>query len=237
MGMKINGKEIKCTVILNIPRLVFSSNFNCIINSIVRCGFNILTAQGVFWEQALSNGIEAAKDNSEYLLFVDYDSMFTLENIVNLFTLMVENPEYDIVCPIQISRHHNQPLCYHPSIDYDSKFTDIPIGHFGLTIIKSSVFDKIAQPWFMGIPNKDGKWREGKTDPDIYFWNKAKENNIKVMQANHICIGHSDELIKWPNGKTSVTIQTVREFGSKGPPANTHYGSEVPVVQPLVIPQ
>jgi len=235
MDLKIDGKLINCTVVLNIPRLVFASNMNCIFNALSNCGFKLLTAQGVFWEQVLSNGVKHAKDKSEYLLFVDYDSIFTLNHVVELFKAMIANPDFDIIVPLQPSRHNHAPLCYNKDTDYESEFAPVKLAHFGLTLIKSEVFNKMSKPWFLGVPNANGEWDDGKIDPDIYFWNKAAEHNIKVMQANKICIGHSDELIKWLTGPSSIGIQSVREFSASGPPdTKFRFKEEIPVIEPLV---
>lgn len=218
-----NGNRIKATVVLSVPRLMFTANFNCILNSIAQCGFRTITAEGVYYDQTNSGAIKQIWD-SEFLVFVDYDAIYSVESIKKMFEIMLARPEIDMLVPIQISRHNNLPLCFNPENDYESPVAPIEYGHFGCTIIRSKVFKELPEPWFWAQPNKEGKWEDGKIDADSYFWKKAKEHGFKAFQANEVCIGHMELFVKWPNGRNSIICQPVRDLNIVGMPKEAHYG-------------
>lgn len=236
--IKINGNIVNCGILLNMPRLTFTTNMNCLMNAIGRFGFPTLTCEGVYWDQCMQNGLKPFIQQHELILFVDYDTVFNHINVIDLLKSMYEVPDADAMIPIQIARHHNLPLCFDSTIDYTKKYQRIHRGHFGLTVVRSSAISKMPKPWFKSIPNDQGEWEEGKTDADLFFWDKMKETGNKVYTANHICLGHMDLMIKYPTGPNTVGIQTAREFSMNGIPKNVkyHYQEEVLVDNELILP-
>ncbi len=47
-------------------------------------------------------------------------------------------------------------------------------------------------------PGPDGKWNEGRTDEDIYFWRNWRDSGNKIYVSPRICIGHGEYMITWP---------------------------------------
>ena len=55
-------------------------------------------------------GLSAAEDGAEWILTVDYDTVFTPDTLRHLLTLMAEHPEADAIAPIQIRREEDYAL-------------------------------------------------------------------------------------------------------------------------------
>lgn len=221
--MKIGDKLISGTIIYNVPRLMFTANMNCALSSIINCGFRMITAEGVYYDQTGTGAIEQVLD-SEYLILYDYDSISCPRDIQRMIEILENNPDIDAVVPIQMSRHNNNIICQDPSVDYTKPFSQIKLGHFGCTPIRSSVFKRIKKPWFWAKPNQNGEWKEGRVDADISFWNNCAENGIKVVSANDIIIGHMELFIKWPLGMDQVTVQQINDYSRRGMPKEVHFG-------------
>jgi hypothetical protein len=57
--------------------------------------------------------------------------------------------------------------------------------HFGCTVISTAALKRTPKPWFLGKPNDDGEWGEGRRDDDIYFWeNFRKAGNRCYVSAS-----------------------------------------------------
>ena len=52
------------------------------------------------------------------------------------------------------------------------------------------------------MPNSDGEWRDGRTDPDIYFWKKWRQNGFNLCMANDINIGHMQRVVTMSSART-----------------------------------
>src|SRR5262249_50347715 len=64
---------------------------------------------------------------------------------------------------------------------------------------RSSVFSRIAKPWFKEEPNSAGEWGENRTDADMAFWKNCEESGINVQMAMDVVIGHMELVCTWPH--------------------------------------
>lgn len=231
-------RKVDCSkigAVMSMPRLTFSDNMFCAMATLSRLGIEMRQGIGVFWGQIHSrcwqNLIDAGK---EFIVTIDYDTYFTKEQFLYLYTMIVSNPKIDAIMPVQIKRESCAALAGlvkteevpkgtdHPPVSskmFEQNLTKLVTGHFGLTILRVSALKKLSHPWFLGVPNKDGKWEEGRMDDDIYFWNHFHEEGFKLFQANRIGIGHMQLMVTTPdtleNGWTPVHnyITDIRKNG------------------------
>ena len=128
--------------------------------------------------------------------------------------MITSNPDIDAILPVQIKREGECALAGlvrsseidgdedHPPID-SSRFTEpltqIVTGHFGLTILRVKALEKLTHPWFLGVPNEEGKWGKNRLDDDIYFWNHFHTENKKAFMANYCKIGHMQLMCTYPD--------------------------------------
>jgi hypothetical protein len=221
------------SAVMSVPRLGFMDNFFCAFQALAPLGVSLRKYTGAFWGQCLQRCIEEAlaTDNPDYILTVDYDSLFTKEDVIKLHALLDRDPcGFDAICALQSSRSSGLPLMTINGPDgkpmqqilretFADSVTRIDTGHFGLTMIRAELFKVLPKPWFHSIPGKNGEWDDGRTDDDVYFWRKLAEHQVRVFQANRVVIGHLELMGCWPNKDFRTIYQHPSEFNQSGKPA------------------
>lgn len=206
-------KPLKMAAIMTVPRLGFNDHFINAYQALASLGIHLTYKTGVFWGQSLENGITKYVEeyDLDWILTLDYDTIFTIEDLVALIKL-AQTSDADAIYPLQSMRGDSNDVLRFP--EGDGELIESDIGHFGLTMLRVSALAKLPHPWFFGAPNNEGRWGEGKIDDDIHFWHKFRNEGFKVCLANNINIGHMEILIKWP-GKV---YQPVSDFYKAGKP-------------------
>ena len=208
-----------------VPRVGFSETFN----NINQVGFQmkIPTVQTgtAYWNQGLSSAIkQCMKHDPKYILCYDGDSVFLPSHVETLLNTIKANPDMDAICPVQADRNGQIPLAYAWNnrrlgpYDFSQLLTEVPHGHFGCTILRTSVFARMPKPWFVGHSGADGDWDgAGKRDDDTNFWWNFNKVGMHLYQANRVVIGHMELHVRWqtPHG---VIVQTLQDWRTKGPP-------------------
>lgn len=227
--------DIKCPeirAVMSMPRLSFTENHACAMRVFQKLGISVTTHTGVFWGQCLDRVISAELDGGFEGLFVvlDYDTVFNLEIFEELCYLMATHPEADAISPWQASRLNNNILCKMTEPDGSHKkeitakdlqadLLPADTAHFGLTFLRSKCFETLKRPWFLEVPNDEGGWGEGRTDPDIYFWNNWREVGHTLFIASDVSIGHCQQMVTWPDRRQLKPIhQFLNDFQEHGPP-------------------
>jgi hypothetical protein len=196
--------------VMSIGRLAFTNNYATAIDSLGPLGIKLTLSFGIFWGQVLTCAIEEAiEKGAEYILTLDYDTWFNKGHVLRLLHLMQSNPDVDAVVPVQIKREdelamfgildeHGKPTTTADLERFLNPLTPIATGHFGLTLIRASAFEKLKKPWFMPQPAPDGGWGEGRVDEDIFFWNNFRESGCRAALANDVSIGHLQLMCTFP---------------------------------------
>ncbi len=212
----------KISAIMSLPRLAFTDNLFCAFNVFRKLGINLYRQSDVYWEQSASRLlIDRVNAGDDYVIMLDYDSLFDEHHVDELFKGIDIN-EFDAVFPVQIKRGTSQWMFTpHPGelLNSSASYSRALTGHFGLTIIRCSAIRKIPQPWFWSIPNDDGLWEEGpgRIDADNWFWVVANQIGLKVYQANYVRIGHIELMATWPT-RTGMIRKHVTDFVKNGTP-------------------
>jgi len=186
---------------------------------------------GAWWEQGLTRQIETLLQEGteagpfEFIIAVDFDSYMNPEDGLNLIRLMYENPHLDCIAPTQVRRGMFQEILAQTDGPVTISDPLIPVvhAHFGFTVFRRRVFERMSKPWMLNVPDKEGSWGEGRTDADIYFWHKFCDEGFKAAMSTQVVIGHGDEAVCWPkyeNGKWVKVWQSVFEWiQTRKPPA------------------
>ena len=227
---------------MSAPRLGYNDMWNCVTQYLPSLGVPFKKVGGAFWGQALTLGIESvlAEGEADYILTADYDSVFTQKAAAELIQLAMTYPDADAIVPVQASRHNEGPLFSFrfpagtvktgdrfdvPAEFFSTDLAPIRTGHFGLTLIKASKLAALTRPWFIGTPNGEGRWDEGKTDDDIHFWRAWEAAGNSLMLAPRVCIGHIELMVRWPDGELKPQWQSAQQWeDTRRPPANTWEG-------------
>jgi hypothetical protein len=222
----------RIAAVMSCPRLAFTENMFAALQMAVGLGIPFERTTGVNWGQCLERVIEPhLLDGTEWILTLDYDTVFGIEQVLRLAQLMLEHPEIDALAPIQFKRDENSAL-FRPLMPDGSKPSEVSMAlfepattrvewcHFGLTLIRVSALRKLPKPWFWEQPSPRHDWGEGRIDNDIYFWKQCQALGLHVAIANHVAIGHCQQLVTWPDQEFRPIHQYVKEWQKSGAPAN-----------------
>jgi len=187
------------------------------------------STEGAYWHHHITDAIEKGlRLHPDAIITFDYDSLFcpapTENDIAKLVTLLVENPHVDVIAPLQLQREGGFLIANSDSGEFEltQPLTPVWFAHFGMTLFRASVFDRIKKPWFWEKPNPEGSWGEGRIDPDTGFWLNCKEAGIKVCVALDVVLGHGEYGPTFPDDQFRPIRMSGNEWRKNGmkPPAN-----------------
>ncbi len=217
--------------IMSVPRVGFIDNMMHTFRALPLLGIPLMKASGVFWGQCMESMMQNCLDSgTKYILSIDYDTLYTKEDVIALYDLMESNPEVDALCPVQMKRESTTALFTLRSKageivdkvcveEFRKPIIPINSGHFGLTMIRvDSLKSKMKKPWFRHVPDTDGHWGEGRIDEDCSFWANLHANGGQLYQANHVMVGHMELLVSWPGKNLTPIYQRLTEYEQKGRP-------------------
>lgn len=229
--------------VMTTPRLGFNDMWNCAMMSLPKLGIDFRSVSGAFWEQCLTLAFEDVMEDgaADYVLAIDYDSVFTAGHVAKLVQLAMLYPDADAIAPLQSSRHTEKPLFGLPKNyeavadgagqvdvereEFEVELTPVPQAHFGLTLIKTTALRKLIKPWFHAQPNKSGLWAQGKIDADISFWRKWERAGFSLYLAPRVVIGHLELMVRWPDENMQPIWQSAKDWEhSRRAPASVWTG-------------
>jgi hypothetical protein len=233
-GFKPSGPAKHCAgtiAVLSAPRFGPVMHFRCAMNAFSRARVPYQIAGGAYWHQVMSEVLESQIENPavRYVISCDYDTVFSYEDVLELYRLMEACAEADAIFPLQSKRASDHALF--GILGKDGKPVDsiagyqlarnlMPVshGHFGLTILRAAKLRSFERPWMTGIPSKEGRWGDGKKDADIYFWHHWKETGRTLFLAPRIVVGHLQEMVTWPGKDLKPIYQTTNDYDADGVP-------------------
>jgi len=205
------GVSRKLSAVMSMPRLAFTDNLTCVMRHVIAKGIPLKRSSGVFWGQCLTRLIESElKEDSDYIMTIDYDTWFDYKDIVSLCQVLEDHPEYDAVMPVQCKRENDSPLVgikdptgqrreYITTDFFEGKdVVEAHTGHFGLTVFRRGCFAKIQKPWFLPKPDPTGGWNDGRVDEDITFWHNFEAAGLKLGLAPKVKVGHLELVVTFP---------------------------------------
>jgi len=229
-AVKMRAKETQA--VMSMPRLTFTDNFFSAMRALAPLGIGIRKTTGAFWGQCLERGVDAAiADGARWVLTVDYDTVYTVDDVKALLALSVKYPDADAIAPIQASRTKATPLMTVRGEDgqntgvlerafFAPDLSQVATAHFGLTLIRVEAIQKLPRPLFQGVPDEAGGWGDNRTDEDIWFWRQFEDAGFNLMLANRVAVGHAELMIRWPDENLSAIYQHPQAFWDGGKPGD-----------------
>lgn len=176
---------------MSLPRVGWNDAWGSVHSALMPWSIPILNHSSVFWAEGLSRVFQMAMDEgADWLLAIDYDSLFTRRNVAMLIEAMKLNPALDAIATLQARREHHTPLGSVKDESCTGRLLKAESAHFGLTMLRVDALRRIEKPWLMNIPNKEGEWGDGRCDADLWFWNQWRKagNTVAIDMQNRI--GH-----------------------------------------------
>lgn len=233
MGWKRPEKWPSCYAIMSVPRLGFMDAFFCWYEALTPLKIPMMKFTGAFWGQCMERGFEQVLRDGppEFILTLDYDTIFDRQDVEDLLMVMVANPHIDALAPIQSARSKAHSLFtirdaagkVIPEIPGEHFFppaAKVATAHFGCTLVRTSALKDLPKPWFHSRPDADGSWHKGRLDDDTYFWDIFAKAGKQLYLANRVAVGHLELMIRWPgdNESMSPVFQDHGEYQKHGVP-------------------
>lgn len=218
----------KIVAMCSCPRLGYMDFMGQSLAAFAQNGIEYRNLYGVFWSQAMSNGMrQAIDDGADYIITTDYDSIFTGETVAQLIRLADQNEHADAICAMQMGRFSGLLVSTESGEIGKQELRTQPLvpvatGHFGLTLFRAEALKKLEKPWFWSTPDSDGEWKpkSNKRDEDIYFWDNLIKSGQQLYLAPRLVIGHLELLIKWPSTELEGIYETLGNYQDFGPPSD-----------------
>lgn len=181
----------------NIEPMTFHSIYHMIIPEGYECQLQFFYGYQV---DQIRNMIANAviEDNYDYLLSIDSDIILPSDTLVKLLS-----QNKDIISGMYRQRKHHEHIVeifmrneyggvmqvpYYDMPDKD--VFEIDACGMGVCLIKSEVFKKMSQPWFLYHSSLE---EGGTLSEDVYFCMKAQEHGFKIWADKTIQVPHIGE--------------------------------------------
>lgn len=233
-GFKPSGVAKQCegtTAVLSAPRYGPTAHMRYAIKSFYQARVPYQIGGGAYWHQVISQVLEMQIEHgSKYIITCDYDTIFTYQDVMELYRLMEAVPEAGAICALQSKRGDEGVALFGmkdkagnfitsiPAYNMSRNLLKITTGHFGLTIFRAENLNALPRPWMNSEPNEDGVWEDGKVDADIQFWHTWAANGNSLYLAPRVIVGHLQEMITWPKTDMKPIYQTTADYENSGIP-------------------
>jgi FkbM family methyltransferase len=218
---------------LSVPRFGPLMHPRCWDKAAFQLGLEGRSTSSCYWAQQISNLMEdaVADPACEVVLTMDFDTVFSAADVLELYRLLQACPEADAVVPLQSKRNCGDILMSLPGrepgtvkgsvsqADLSRNLLPCNTGHFGLTLFRADSLRKFPRPWMVPQPSAAGLWRDGHVDADIDFWRRFRAAGFKPFLAPKVVVGHIEETIKWPGKDLKPVYQTTGDYEEQGIPA------------------
>jgi hypothetical protein len=221
----------KVSACMSTPRLGFMDNFFCSYQALMPLRIPFRKFTGAFWGPCLTRAIEQTieEESPDYILTMDYDTVFTRWDVESLLFTAMQHPEVDALAPLQAHRTLSTALFTLEDDDgnpmnevrrdaFAGELVRARTAHFGLTLLKVSALLELPRPWFYGKPDPEGRWGEERVDDDIAFWHAWRDAGKSLYLAPRVAVGHAELMVRWPNRDLVATYQHPNDFTARGKP-------------------
>ena len=78
--------DLRVEAAFSVPRLGFQDNFFCVMQSLLPLNIRPTKFTGAFWEQCLDRVLVEMIDRTDWILTIDYDTVFEADTVQRLMT-------------------------------------------------------------------------------------------------------------------------------------------------------
>ena len=190
---------LRICALMSIPRVGWNDNWGCILEALRPFQIPVHRFTGVFWGQCMQRGFEECIEQGvDWVLTIDYDSVFYAKHLNTLLGEFGNNPEIDALAAMQSRRGQPFPLATvggQTKVTITEKPLKVTTAHFGLTLIRMECFKNLEKPWFFGKPDDKGEWGDDRMDDDIWFWHQWRKAGHSIYISPSTRIGHLEMVV------------------------------------------
>ncbi len=207
---------------ISIPRVGFNDHWGCLTDVMGVLGIPITRYSGAFWGHGLqAMFLELQEKGTEWIIAVDYDSMFSMRDMKAILLMMGLHPEIDALTCIQAKRVDHNPMMTKSINGEKQHRVEVRLGdpvqvdtaHFGLTIIRTSALEGLPLPWFHSSPGPDGLWTHDEhIDDDVFFWKLWQEHGRTLYVHSGVSIGHLELVVSVLDDDQKHTYLSMNEW-------------------------
>ena len=194
--------DLKVGAYMSLPRYESVAARTIIERALKPLKIDLTTTTGVFWGQCMQRMFQGAVEKElDWILTIDYDSVFSSTQLSRLMETFATHPEIDALAALQCRRGTPYPLmttgknAQDDNVEIDGSPVKVVTAHFGLTLIRVDSLKKTPKPWFYAEPEKNGDWGDGRLDDDIWFWHQWRLAGHTIYVAPNVSIGHVEETV------------------------------------------
>ncbi len=221
-GYKRPEKWPETISVMSRPRLGFGDHSDDVLEALLPLGISRFCRTGAYWGKALTMAIDDAIQNgAEYILTMDYDSLFKQSDVEDLLVFMVNKPDADALIPVQMGRT-DRILMNTKELgksvmqnELDETYFPVKTGHFGLSLFRASAFANLPKPWFFPTFKEGGEWMY---DDDVNFWLSFEKAGLKAFLTPRVVIGHIHWVSLWPDRHMKSLHQSMDKYRAEGKP-------------------
>ena len=134
--------------------------------------------------------------NADYLLFVDSDVAFSsnaLKKLASHDKSIVSGLYFSKNPPFIPQMYEKNKEGYKPILDYENGLVEVDSVGAGFLLIKTSVFKKLAEPYF-SFSDKIGSGDQPLSE-DMFFCDKSKKAGFKIYCDTSVKCAHVGQQI------------------------------------------
>jgi hypothetical protein len=193
-------KSVKIVGLMTAPRYEPVWARGIIERALSRVGIPLAVSGGVFYGQCMQRMMcDAISSGAEYILTVDFDSIFTENHVKRLLNFVVGRDDIDAICAIQPKRGAGTILGtrgQHEEIEWTGEPIPLRSAHFGLTVLDAKKLEKVELPWFANKCDANGQWvGDDKIDDDVWFWKQWEKAGNTIYTDPGCRLGHLEEVV------------------------------------------
>ena len=181
---------------------------------IYHCRANLLGADNRAGEHQIPF---QGKLNYDYMMWLDTDINFTVEQVVSLFESMQKKKHVDVLCGIYLTAdgHHSTivkdwdvnyflktglfPFLTIPQLKEEAaksqdKLAKVFYAGMGFMMVRKGAFEKVTYPWFEPIMHEIEMSRDFSSEDVSLCW-KWAEKNVGIYIDPEIVVGHEKSIV------------------------------------------
>lgn len=192
-------KTITIKAIMTTPRYEAVWARSMIERTLNQCRIPLAISGGVFYGQCMQRALsECVDEGIDFVLTVDFDSIFTRQHVERLLGYAVHTPDIHAIAAVQPKRGEGTLLASNgveQKVDWTGNPIKVQTAHFGLTVINVERLKQVEKPYFFAKPDEKGEWSDSRIDDDVWFWKQWEKagNNLYVDPGCRL--GHMEEMV------------------------------------------